>query len=289
MAHWHCCGVCNECRRTTVHICSCRLCSCCGGDPQPRFNRLALLLNAVAAAVHRCSPTQAAGYDGTVSGRTGEPGLRPVVHMHARAISLASLSALVISYCLAATTVRPSSGREAARWGADQCTRRCVQRKMRVTVNITNVLLVAALLITLAFSGVHLHNKYRSAGDDKLQAAFVLLVGPTHEGENRTRGLEVALHCLWFNYLQEHPRPVYLFIGDDIPADQYTPEIVRAITPPGMHAEAIHVPGFLDPPDNMRTVVLHSIMAGGKYPGQRAFQSTGIVHLPTTVMSRRQI
>ena len=76
----------------------------------------------------------------------------------------------------------------------------------------------------------------------------MLLVGPNTEEENRTRGLEVALHSLWFNYLKEHPRPVYLFIGDDVPADLYTPENVRAVAPPGMHAEAISVPGFMRPP-----------------------------------------
>ena len=150
-------------------------------------------------------------------------------------------------------------------------TQRCAQRNMLLTVNATNVVLIAALLGALAFSSLHLHKNYRIAGDGEIKAAFVILVGPTNSGENRTRGLEIALHSLWFNYIQEHPRPVYLFIGDDIPADQYTPAIVQAITPPGMHAEAIHVPGFKNPPDNMRTVVLHSIMAGGKYPGQRIF------------------
>ena len=214
---------------------------------------------------------------------------QPSQHTHGRTSGQIGLHYLSFITAWQQPPIKPCSRQEAARWGPDQCTRQCAKRNMLVRVNATNVVLVAALLITLAFSGVHLHKNHRSAGDDKLQAAFVLLVGPTHEGENRTRGLEVALHCLWFNYLQEHPRPVYLFIGDDIPADQYTPAIVQAITPPGMHAEAIHVPGFLDPPDNMRTVVLHSIMAGGKYPGQRAFQSTGVVQLPTTVMSWRQI
>ena len=140
---------------------------------------------------------------------------------------------------------------------------------MIVTVNATNLCITIALLVALTFSSLHLHKNYRSASDEGLRAAFVLLVGPNTAGENRTRGLEVALHALWFNYLQEHPRPVYLFVGDDVPDDQYSPEVMQAITPHGMVAETISVPGFTAPPDNMRTVVLHNIFAGGKYPGER--------------------
>jgi hypothetical protein len=139
---------------------------------------------------------------------------------------------------------------------------------MIVTVNPTNLFITIALLAGLAFSSLHLHKNYRLATDEGIKAAFVLLVGPDSTRENRTRGLEVALHALWFNYLQEHPRPVYLFVGDDVPTDQYSPEVMRAITPHGMVAETFSVPGFTRPPDNMRTVVLHSIFAGGKYPGE---------------------
>ena len=95
----------------------------------------------------------------------------------------------------------------------------------------------------------------------------MILVGPNNEFENRTRGLALALHSLWYNYLQEHLRPVYLFFGDDVPADQYAPEVIQAIAPHGMVAEAVPVPGFERPPDNMRTVVLHNIV--GRYPGEQ--------------------
>jgi len=60
---------------------------------------------------------------------------------------------------------------------------------------------------------------------------------------------------------------VLLFIGDDVPEGQYTPEIVRAIAPIGMAAELVPAPYFAHPPDSLRTTVLHNIMASGKYPG----------------------
>jgi len=74
---------------------------------------------------------------------------------------------------------------------------------MLVHVNTKIVLVTAALLVTSVYPSLHIHRRWRSASDGKLRAAFAILVGPTHEGgENRTRGLEVALHCLWHNYLQ---------------------------------------------------------------------------------------
>ena len=56
-------------------------------------------------------------------------------------------------------------------------------------------------------------------------------------------------------------------MGDDVPEGQYTPEIVRAISPAGMTAELVPAPYFAHPAENLRTTALHSIMAGGKYPG----------------------
>jgi hypothetical protein len=137
------------------------------------------------------------------------------------------------------------------------------------TLSIT-IALLACLLLALTFSSLHLKDNLPSAADDGIKAAFVILVGPSTATENRTRGLELALHTLWFNYLQAHPQPVYLFVGDDVPPGQYTPEVIKAIAPEGMVAEAFQVPGFTRPPDNMRTVVLHHIVAGGKYPGERS-------------------
>ena len=66
---------------------------------------------------------------------------------------------------------------------------------------------------------------------------------------------------------QEHPRPVLLFVGDDVPEGEYTPDILRAIAPAGMDAQLVPAPYFAHPADNLRTTALHTIMAGGKYPG----------------------
>ena len=60
---------------------------------------------------------------------------------------------------------------------------------------------------------------------------------------------------------------MYLFLGDDIPEGQYTPDIVAAVAPAGMRAELIPAPYFKHPADSLRTTALHNIMAGGKYPG----------------------
>lgn len=74
---------------------------------------------------------------------------------------------------------------------------------MIVQANTKIVLITVALLATLAFPGLHVHRQYLSGSEGKLRAAFVILVGPSFEGgENRTRGLELALHALWYNYLE---------------------------------------------------------------------------------------
>jgi len=65
-------------------------------------------------------------------------------------------------------------------------------------------------------------------------AAFVLLVGPNSEGSNRTRGLTLALHSLWHNYLAEHPARVVLFYADDVPPEQCSPATLAAVVPPPM-------------------------------------------------------
>jgi len=78
---------------------------------------------------------------------------------------------------------------------------------------------------------------------------------------------------------------VLLFVGDDVPEGQYTPEIVRAIAPAGMAAELVLAPYFAQPSDSLRTTVLHHIMAGGKYPG--AGLTSGCSASPLQVASSR--
>ena len=74
---------------------------------------------------------------------------------------------------------------------------------MIVQADVKIVLITVAVLATLALPGLHVHRQYLSRSNGKLRAAFVILVGPSAEGgENRTRGLEVALHALWNNYLE---------------------------------------------------------------------------------------
>ena len=65
-------------------------------------------------------------------------------------------------------------------------------------------------------------------------AAFVLLVGPNSAESNRTRGLTLALHSLWHNYLAEHPARVVLFVADDVPPEQCSPATLAAVVPPPM-------------------------------------------------------
>ena len=73
---------------------------------------------------------------------------------------------------------------------------------MIVPVNRKVLIATIALLVTLIFPSLHIHRRYRSGSDDGIKAAFTILVGPLTDQENRTRGLEVALHALWHNYLQ---------------------------------------------------------------------------------------
>ena len=74
---------------------------------------------------------------------------------------------------------------------------------MVVQVSTKVLIVTIALLVAAVYPTLHLSRHRRSGSDGKLKAAFVILVGPTFEGgENRTRGLQVALHALWHNYLQ---------------------------------------------------------------------------------------
>ena len=70
---------------------------------------------------------------------------------------------------------------------------------MIVQVNTKILFITVAVLVTLIYPSLHVHRQYLSGSDGELKAAFVILVGPSHGGENRTRGLEVALHALWHN------------------------------------------------------------------------------------------
>jgi len=76
---------------------------------------------------------------------------------------------------------------------------------------------------------------------------------------------------------------VLLFVGDDVPEGQYTPDIVKALAPAGMVAELVSAPYFVHPPDSLRTTVLHNIMAGGRYPGADSTRGRGRVRVRVRV------
>ena len=105
-----------------------------------------------------------------------------------------------------------------------------MMRARRASIAATVAGLLAALLAgALTFGGLR---RLRPRGGPA--AAFVLLVGPNSEESNRTRGLTLALHSLYHNYIADHPTPVVLFFADDVPPEQRSPQTLAAAVPPPM-------------------------------------------------------
>ena len=102
-------------------------------------------------------------------------------------------------------------------------------RRGNVIATIAAFLAASAVLALLTIRVRQLSSAPRSPA-----AAFVILVGPNSEESNRTRGLTLALHSLYHNYLAEHPQPVLLFYADDVPPQQYSPQMLAAVVPPAM-------------------------------------------------------
>ncbi len=71
---------------------------------------------------------------------------------------------------------------------------------MRVHINLAKA---GVVLVVLFLSGVLVHlgtSQLLARGPRDNTAAFVFLVGPNTEKDNRTRGLGIALHTLYHHY-----------------------------------------------------------------------------------------
>ena len=80
---------------------------------------------------------------------------------------------------------------------------------MKVHINLANVTVV---LVVLLLSGLLVHlgsSRLLGRGSRDNTAAFVFLVGPDTERENRTRGLGIALHTLYHHYQVTPPPPFH--------------------------------------------------------------------------------
>ncbi len=78
---------------------------------------------------------------------------------------------------------------------------------MKVHINLANA---SVVLVVVFLSGVLVHlgtSRLLSTGPRDNTAAFVFLVGPNTEKDNRTRGLGIALHTLYHHY-QVRPAPL---------------------------------------------------------------------------------
>ena len=84
---------------------------------------------------------------------------------------------------------------------------------------------------------------WQSGSSSSVRAAFVVLVGP---GRKTKIGLGCLLKSLHFSELTARPRPVLLFYADDVPPEEYTPEVLDGLCPPASrHLIEVRVPATL--------------------------------------------